>query len=201
MGAVGDELFDRGDIDFAEEVGFRKAGPAGHGRGVEHLLQRGVGQHVESVECWAQGVSQWPQQPLARFELAEVGGCDANDGPAAQFGREMRGWRRCHHGGDDSRLGWEIGTHVTAQLQRFDGLAGRMHDHAAEHRADIMELESEGGHYPEIAAAAAQSPHQFGVGGVVDVQDRPVGGHQLRGDQVVRGQAMRSAEPADAHRG
>jgi hypothetical protein len=43
---------------------------------------------------------------------------------------------------------------------------------------------------PEVAPTAPQAPHEIRRAGVVDVEDRPVGQHHLRTDEVVARQPV-----------
>jgi hypothetical protein len=58
--------------------------------------------------------------------------------------------------------------------------------------------EIEGGHDPEVAAAAANRPEQFGVLRGARVHDLAAGRDHLRGGHVVQGQAVLPDLPADA---
>ena len=61
-----------------------------------------------------------------------------------------------------------------------------------------MEPELEAGHHAEVAAAAADRPEQVRVPFVVDLEDRPVRGHDLGGQQAVDRQPVLADEVADA---
>jgi hypothetical protein len=61
-----------------------------------------------------------------------------------------------------------------------------------------VELELEGGHHAEVAAAAAQRPEQVRVLRLAGGQEAAVGGDHVGRQQVVAGQAVRPGEVADA---
>ena len=61
-----------------------------------------------------------------------------------------------------------------------------------------MEPELEPGHHPEVAAAATDGPEQVRVPFVVDLEDRPVRGHDLGGQQAVDRQPVLAHQVADA---
>ncbi len=66
------------------------------------------------------------------------------------------------------------------------------------HRAELLGPEREPGDDAEVAATAAQGPHQLRVVGLGDLDDLTAGQHQLQGDELVAGQAVGAGEPADA---
>ena len=71
-------------------------------------------------------------------------------------------------------------------------------DAADDHRADRMELVLERGDDAEVAAAAAQRPDQIGVLTIGRVHQRAVGKDDVGAEQIVRGHAVATAQPAEA---
>jgi hypothetical protein len=82
--------------------------------------------------------------------------------------------------------------------QHLTGLITRMRDQATEHRRDRVRLEAEGGHDPEIAAAAAEGPEEVGMLFGARRQQGAVGGNDFERNDVVATQAVLADQPADS---
>ena len=122
----------------------------------------------------------------------------ATRGPAAQLVRHERRRRRGQEGDHGGHLvgngrgpgvvgSEDVGRALSPEEQR-----------AAQHGADRVPLEGEGGDHAEVAATAAQRPEQLRVSVGTGPLDHPVGGDQLDLEQVVAGVAVLAGQPADA---
>jgi hypothetical protein len=78
------------------------------------------------------------------------------------------------------------------------GLRERVGEPAPEHRLDRVEPVPEGGHHAEVASPAAYPPEEVPVLLLAGRQEPAVGGHYVRGDEVVAGEAVLAVEPAEA---
>ncbi len=65
-------------------------------------------------------------------------------------------------------------------------------------RADRVQLQLELGHDPEVAAAAAEPPEEPGALALARADELPVGGDDVRADEVVAGEPVLAHQPADA---
>ena len=61
-----------------------------------------------------------------------------------------------------------------------------------------MQLEEEGGHHAEVAAAAAQRPEEIGVFRLAGRDEAAVGQHDVGLEQIVDGQPELAGEMTDA---
>ena len=61
-----------------------------------------------------------------------------------------------------------------------------------------MQFELERRHHAEIAATAADGPEKVGVLRCACLNERAVGGHHIRGDQIVYRESELAAEPPEA---
>ena len=88
---------------------------------------------------------------------------------------------------------------LTEHAQEVVGGLRRVEDRPGiDDRPESMELELELRDDAEIAAAAAQPPEQLGVLGLARMDEPAVGGDDIRGGEVVAGEAEFPHRPTDA---
>ncbi len=61
-----------------------------------------------------------------------------------------------------------------------------------------MEVKFNGGHYAEVAPAAAHPPEQIGVFAQAGREEASLGCHHINQTQIITGQAVFAGEPPDA---
>ena len=81
--------------------------------------------------------------------------------------------------------------HLPSQLQRVE------HHGEGHLGTDRVEAILEGGHHPEVAAAATERPQQVRVLRLAGAQHAAVGGDHVGANQVVGGEAVLAAQPAE----
>jgi len=78
------------------------------------------------------------------------------------------------------------------------GLRQRVGEPASKQLSYRVEAIPEGGHHAEVASPAAYPPEEVPVLLLAGLQEPAVGGHDVRGDEVVAGEAVLAVEPAEA---
>ena len=87
---------------------------------------------------------------------------------------------------------------LAPELQHFTCSGQWVDDEPAENDPGLVDVEFEGGHDPEVAAAPAEAPEQVAVLGRARVDELAVRRHDVRRAQVVAGEAVLPHEPAEA---
>jgi hypothetical protein len=107
--------------------------------------------------------------------------------------------RRCDEDvGQGGELVGHGGGEIAPAPQHRGRVFGRVEHRAGEHQwADRVEAILQRGHHPEVAATSAQCPEQLGVLLPAGGDELAVGGHHVRREQAVAGQAALAQQPAD----
>jgi hypothetical protein len=85
---------------------------------------------------------------------------------------------------------------VAVELQDFFRLRKGMEHRPRQHRADRMEAVLKGGHHAKVAPASADAPEELRVLSGAGNPQRAVGGDEIDGEQVVRGEPVFIPQPA-----
>ena len=116
--------------------------------------------------------------------------------PSVVLGGHEGHRRTGHHVGDGRE---RVGCRVCRRDEVGDGLrGGRQEQHAAHELGQGMETQLELGRDAEVAAAAPDRPEQVRMLTGIDPEQLPLGGHDVRRQEVVDGQAVLSNEVAHA---
>ena len=100
-------------------------------------------------------------------------------------------------GGEDRHVVGAARDRVPVEAEHLAGRVDRMRDEPAGDHLERVQAVEERRCDAEVAAAAAERPHQVGLAVVVDVQGLAIGGHELDADQVVAAEAVLRHQPAE----
>ena len=157
-----------------------------HGAGLDARLAD-LGQAADRLGARrVLGVVQ-PHRDQHEQALADVLGRDERQGRHVVLERGVPA-DRAGQGGHDAGV-------LAQRRGRLLRLVDR--DPDAHHRAEVVGAEGEAGDDAEVAAAAAQRPEQLGVLARADLDHLAARQHELKGDEVVAGEAVLAGEPAD----
>ena len=173
------------------------ARPRGRGR-VARRLELDVRHRLDALHDDGRHSSQRSGDPI---RVVQVGASD----------HEFHDHHRLpDHGAFEPGPGWRNGSHMNGAddivpiehevAERAQGpcpidlrVRELAHDHGG---PDRVQPKSERRHDPEVPAAAAQSPQQFGLVGLAYDDHRSVGEHHLGGQEIVAGEAEPSRQVA-----
>jgi hypothetical protein len=171
-----------------------------HGsRGVEHLLQRRVGDGRHELERRGQRVADRRDGRGVGFRRTPTD--DGEDEPGREvilLGYERRGWRvdAVHQRAHPFGQGGEV---VTGEPEDVGAPVGVPEEQPeVDDRADLVEREFELGDDAEVAATAAERPVEVGLFLRGCGDDVAVRGDDLSGHEVVAAEAREPREPPDA---
>ena len=165
---------------------------------VVHPLELQVGERLDPFADRAAERAQRREEPRVELGLAGPDEADAGHRPAAPFRRQGRRLRLAHPGGEGGRARRRR-VQVAPAAQHRRRLLDRVEElDDVGPAGDRLQPELELGHHAEVAAAAAQSPEQLRVAGLVDAEPLALGGDQLVRRHVVARQPDPAREPAHA---
>ncbi len=143
-------------------------------------------------------ITEWPEHPLGLL----MGTVPARDQHAEQIPDPVLGderqRRRDLPAEEASELLGRLVDEGAVALQDRRGIVEVVEQRAAHDVTDLVEPELEAGDDAEVAAAAAQRPEQVGVLGLAGGDGPPVGEDDVGREQVVAGEPVLPAQPADA---
>ena len=163
-------------------------------RRLDHVDDRG-GQRPERCD-----------RALPCLNRAGVAKHPEDDELAVVHRRHERHRRRRHYVGDRAEL---FGRRLGQADEALDDLGrGRQHQHPADDRADLVQAVLKARRDAKVAAAAAYRPEKVRVRLGIDAQQLSIGGHDVRGEEVIDRQPVLAREithataqrdPADSH--
>ncbi|HEX6449118.1 MAG TPA: hypothetical protein VF060_06635 [Trebonia sp.] len=189
-----DQGIDRG----GGEVGHERALALGGHRLVwvhVQLAERGGWEGREGVEFRAE-TAQRLGQFGAGARVAEVGGLDHGESPAAQRFGELRQRRQPHQMADGGDLVRHCGGPFTPGVQHLRGTLDREEQVPRVQVADRVQTHLQRGHHAH-AAAAAHGPEQVRIMVGVSADQVAVRGDQLGRGDAVGGQPVAAGQPAE----
>ena len=192
----GEERVDRGVV----ERGQRERAADGRGRalGVHvHPGQRGGGRAGEGVHLGLESAQRG--DPLgAGLVVGEDGAVDHDDRAPGQERRQLGQRGQAEDAARGRRVLGQVGGPARPGPHHVLGARAVPQQHAGVGVGDRQQLDLQGGDDAEAAPAAAQGPEQVGVGLGVGADELAVGGHDVEGADVVRGEAVAAGVPAEA---
>jgi hypothetical protein len=100
--------------------------------------------------------------------------------------RHKGGWRSAQTGDEGRDASWYVFDKVATEAQRLRPLVDRPEEESeVDQGSHLMQLELECGHDAEVATTALECPQQFRVLRGRGRDNPAIGGHHLRGDQIV----------------